>query len=80
MIDHAMGTVARAYPSGAITFTKHMSLDFKKPFRTPAPALCRAWLTRIEGRKMWVSGSIEDAQGESYMTGESLFLMVKPQL
>lgn len=36
--------------------------------------LCRAWMTKIEGRKLWVAGRIEDENGESCMTGKGLLL------
>ncbi|MCJ1455697.1 hypothetical protein MMC28_006053 [Mycoblastus sanguinarius] len=73
-IDHAMGTLARNYPGGNDTYTKYLHVDFKKPFYTPGAILCRAWITKIEGRKLWVCGAMEDNLGNPYITAESLFL------
>ena len=43
-------------------------------YKTPGAVLCRAWITKIEGRKLWVAGRIEDENGESYTTGKGLLL------
>ncbi len=73
-LDHTMAVLARAYPGGKDAYTKCLRIEFQKPLRTPGAVLCRAWMTRVEGRKMWVVGRIEDEKGESYLTAEGLFL------
>lgn len=78
-IDQAMGTLARSCPKSH-PYTKYLHVNFKKPFRTPGAVLCRAWLTRIEGRKMWISGRAEDGHGNPYVTAEALFVNIGPQL
>lgn len=57
--------MAGAYTSDAVTYTKHVSLDFKRTLSTLDAVLCRACLTKIDGRGMWVSGSIDDDQGHT---------------
>ena len=79
VMDQSMGTLARAYPNTR-PYTKYLHINFEKPLRTPGAVLCRVWLTRIEGRKLWVSGSMEDAQGTLYMTAEALFVNVRPKI
>ena len=74
MLDHTMAVLARAYPGGINTYTKCLRIDLQKPLRTPGAVLCRAWITKVEGRKIWAVGRIEDEEGDSYTTGEGLFL------
>lgn len=78
-IDQTMGTLARAYPN-TDPYTKYLHINFEKPFRTPGAVLCRVWLSRIDGRKLWVSGRMEDGQGNLYITAEALFVNVRPKL
>lgn len=78
-MDQTMGTLACSYPN-THPYTKYLHVNFEKPFRTPGAVLCRVWLTRIDGRKLWVSGRMEDAQGNLYMTAEALFVNVGPKL
>jgi len=38
--------------------------------------LCRASLSKAEGKKLWVKGVIENGEGEVFSTGEALFIVV----
>lgn len=78
-MDQTMGTLARAYPN-THPYTKYLHINFEKPLRTPGAVLCRVWLARIDGRKLWVSGRMEDGQGDLYVTAEALFVNVGPKL
>ena len=78
-IDQSMGTLARAIPN-THPYTKYLHISFEKPLRTPGAVLSRVWLTRIDGRKLWVSGSMEDAQGNPYITAEALFINIGPKI
>lgn len=79
-VDHFMGAVARAYPGGLDTFTRYLHVDFREPFSIPGPTLCRAWIKKIEGRKFWLQGRMEDEDGNAYITAEGLFLKGGPKL
>lgn len=78
-MDQTMGALVRAYVK-TDPHTKYLNIEFVKPLATPGAVLCRAWLTRIEGRKLWVSGKMEDGQGNVYIAAEALFIVVGPQL
>lgn len=78
-MDQTMGTLVRAYVK-TDSYTKNLNVTFEKPFPTPGALLCRVWLTRIDGRKLWVSGRMEDGQGNVYITAESLWIVVGPKL
>ena len=73
-LDHTMAVLAGAYPGGKHAYTKHLQIEFQRPLRTPGAMLCRAWMTKAEGRKMWVTGRVEDENGDSYLTAEGLLL------
>lgn len=73
-LDHTMAVLARAYPGAKNAYTKCLRIEFRKHLKTPGAVLCRAWMTKIEGRKMWVTGRIEDENGNAYLTAEGLFL------
>lgn len=69
-----MASLARAYPGGRDAYTRDLRIEFRKSLRTPGAVLCRAWVTKVEGRKIWVCGRIEDENGDAYLTAEGLFL------
>ena len=77
-LDHAMGSLARAYPAGTSIYTKYLHIDFIKPLPVPGPVLSRTWMTKVQDRKLWICGRMEDEQGHPYVTAEGLF--VKPGL
>jgi thioesterase superfamily protein 4 len=51
-------------------------VDYKKPLKTPNVVLTRAAIEKIEGKKLWVRGSIEDGSGGVLSTGEALFIIM----
>jgi hypothetical protein len=42
--------------------------------------LVKAGLEKKEGRKIWVSGTIEDGQGNVSTTEEALFIIIDPAI
>lgn len=42
--------------------------------------LCIAKFERQEGKKIFVSGTVEDGSGTVYAKGEALFIETKPKL
>ena len=56
--------------------TAYLRVDYKKPVPTPTVVLCRAWVERTEGRKMFTVGTIEDGEGGVYAKGEALFIVI----
>lgn len=75
LLDEAMGSVA-----GISTFTAFLNITYKKPVPTPGVMMCRARVTRREGRKFFMQGSIEDGMGTVYATAESLFVEIMAKL
>ena len=69
-----MAVIARAYPGARAAYTRNLKIDFRKAMRTPGCVLLRVCLVKAEGKKMWVTGRVEDENGEAYLTAEGLFL------
>lgn len=80
MLGEIMGLIVRLYSEAKNPYTAYMNVTFKKALTTPGVVLCRAWVTGMEGRKMWVKGTVEDERGVPYAIGESLFVDVKSKI
>ncbi|TVY85765.1 Acyl-coenzyme A thioesterase, partial [Lachnellula willkommii] len=77
--DSALGYAAESErPSDKASMTAYLKINYKKPVRAPGKILCTAKVYRKEGRKMWISGTIEDGEGTILTTAEALFLVVEP--
>jgi len=75
VLDEAMG-MAVTYYHAKSTFTAYLNVTFKKPVPTPSILLCRAWVTKTERRKVFVSGTVENGEGVVYSSAEGLFVNV----
>jgi acyl-coenzyme A thioesterase PaaI-like protein len=61
-------------------FTAYLKTNYKKPVPTPSVLLCTATFDRREGKKIFVSGTVEDGKGLVYVTAEALFIESQPKL
>jgi thioesterase superfamily protein 4 len=78
LLDEIIGMAAEGgRPRDKATMTAYLKVDYKKPVRTPGTVLCRAWLEKTEGRKMWGRGTVEDGDGGIMAVGEALFIVVE---
>lgn len=77
LLDEIKGTAADSIrPQYKNTMSAYLKVDYKKPVPTPTVVLCRAWVQRTEGRKMFTEGTIEDGEGVVYAKGEALFIVI----
>jgi acyl-coenzyme A thioesterase PaaI-like protein len=78
LLDEVIGTAADNvnHPDKS-TMTAYLKVDYKKPVPTPGLVLCRAWIERTEGRKIFGRGTVEDGEGTVMATGEALFVVVE---
>lgn len=60
------------------TVTAELTIKYLKPVFTPQTMLIRVWLVKIEGRKGWIDGAIEDAQGNAMVKGSGFFIQLRP--
>ncbi|KAH8591597.1 thioesterase family protein-like protein [Bisporella sp. PMI_857] len=77
LLDEALGLSAQNFrPKDKKTMTAYLNVNYKKPVTTPSVVLCRASVDRVEGRKLYVKGSIEDGNGTVLSTAEALFIVL----
>lgn len=76
--DEALGLAAESSrPADKTTMTAYLKVDYKKPMKTPAVILCRAWVESKDGKKLMVRGVLEDGDGNVLSTSEGLFIIVE---
>ncbi|KAI1113245.1 HotDog domain-containing protein [Nemania sp. NC0429] len=66
--------------SSGTHMTAYLNTSFIRPVPTPATILARAWFTKIEGRKFYTQGSIEDESGRILARADALFVELKTSL
>ena len=77
LLDEVIGAAAdHIKPPDKSTMTAYLKVDYKKPVPTPSVVLCRAWIQRTEGRKMFGMGTVEDGEGTVMAMGEGLFVAI----
>ena len=62
------------------TVTASVRLAYRKPIPTPSTVLVRAWFDRVDGKKNFILGTIEDGTGNVYTCGSALFVRVGEKL
>ncbi|KAI0143411.1 thioesterase superfamily protein [Xylariaceae sp. FL1272] len=60
--------------------TAYLNTTFVKPVATPATVLARASFTKVDGRKYFAIGSIEDGNGTVLARADALFVQLKSAL
>lgn len=60
------------------TVTAELTIKYLKPVITPQTLLLRVWLVKMEGRKGWIDGAIEDANGVAMVKGSGFFIQLRP--
>lgn len=82
LLDEAMGFAIYAQNLWGQA-TVSLKAEYKKGIPTPGVVLCRAWIERIEGKKIWTRGVVEDGMGKDgtegvvYARGEGLFVRLR---
>ncbi|KAH6692381.1 HotDog domain-containing protein [Plectosphaerella plurivora] len=60
--------------------TGYLNTSFLKPVSVPGTYLCRSTIDKVEGRKYWMTGTIEDSTGAVVARGEALYIGLKEKL
>lgn len=60
--------------------TGYLNTSFLKPVKVPRTYLCRVKINRAEGRKYYMTGTIEDEAGEILAKGDALYIALKEKL
>ncbi|RYC55646.1 hypothetical protein CHU98_g10562 [Xylaria longipes] len=66
-------------PAGTY-MTAYLNTTFVKPVPTPATILTRTWFTKVEGRKYFTEGTIEDENGVILARADALYILLKSSL
>ena len=78
LLDEVIGTAAdNIRPQDKSTMTAYLNVNYKKPVPSPTVVLCRAWVEKRDGRKLYGRGTVEDGKGGIMATGEALFVIVE---
>ena len=79
LLDEASGTlVFSQWAAGFVT--AELSVKYERPCPIPGVVLCRMWVEREQGRKVWIRGVLEDGKGLVYARTQSLFIKFKERL
>ena len=62
--------------NGKAAVTAGLSVKYLKPLRTPQVVAAKAKLSRIEGRSIFIEGSIENGEGTVFAIGQSEWKLV----
>ncbi|KAF2491928.1 hypothetical protein BU16DRAFT_98405 [Lophium mytilinum] len=77
LLDQVMGGCAvMCNNMGSSPATKEMYVRFRKPVATPGVILARATVEKVEGKRTWVKGWVEDGMGTVYAEGKATFVRV----
>lgn len=76
VLDHITGTTAHRESGNTDPpcATAYLNVQYKAPVPTPCVLMARSWATRVEGRKVFVTGVLEDGDGQVYASAEALFV------
>lgn len=77
LLDHVLGRTAAVASGATAPATATMTVDYKAPVDTPGVFLVRGWVEKVEGRKVWVMGSVEGEDGAVKARGRALFVAPK---
>ena len=62
------------------SFTATLTVDYRKPIRTPGPVIVKSWYERRDGRKEWVNAEVQQEQdGKVVVVAEGAALFVTPR-
>ena len=81
ILDSTMGNaIGQQLRSTGAKFTVQLNITYKKPVMTPGTVIARSWISKVEDRKVWVSGVVENGEGELHATAEGMWLNAKAKL
>ncbi|EPE30507.1 Thioesterase/thiol ester dehydrase-isomerase [Glarea lozoyensis ATCC 20868] len=75
MLDEVLGTAANMQAEKG-AYTASLKINFKRPVKLPQVVLVRGRVERVEGKKIFVKGTVEDSEGVVMGEGEALFVDV----
>jgi len=77
LLDTLLGSAVVLRDNSGDYMTRTLTVVYDRPVRTPAVVLGRAWCERLEGRKMFMKGCLEDGEGRVLTSAEGLWVRLK---
>jgi acyl-CoA thioesterase FadM len=54
--------------------TAEFTVKYHRPLRTPSAVLCRGWVEKVDGRKIWAKATLQGEDSELIAQGEALHI------
>jgi len=77
LLDTLLGSAVVLRDDGASYMTRKLDVTYERPVKTPGVLMGRAWCEKLEGRKMWMKGRLEDEHGRTLTSAEGLWIRLK---
>ena len=55
-------------------------MNYRAPIKTPCIVLARSRVSKVDGRKVQVTASLEDGKGGVFADAEVLYIIARPNL
>lgn len=79
LLDETLGTpVLVQWVAGCAT--AELTLKYERPLPIPGVVLCKSWVEKTEGRKIWVKRVLKNAKGVVFARGQRLFVKLRERL
>ena len=79
LLDETLGTPVFTQSTAGCA-TAELTVKYERPLPIPGVVLCRSWVEKTDGRKVWVKGVLEDGKGLVFARGQSLFIRFRQRL
>lgn len=60
--------------------TARLAMNYRAPIKTPCIVLARSRVSKVDGRKVQVTASLEDGKGGVFADAEVLYIIARPNL
>lgn len=74
LLDQQTGSAVIFNPGFESPKTVKFTVKYHRPLRTPSAVLCRGWIERVDGRKIWAKATIQGEDEESIAQAEALYI------
>lgn len=80
LLDQQTGSIVITHPVPTNPRTVSSTIKYHKALHTPGAVLCRSWISKVEGRKVWAKAVLEDGTGALVAEMEALWIFLRPSL
>lgn len=80
LLDQQTGSIVITHPISTNPRTVSSTIKYHRALRTPGAVLCRSWISKVEGRKVWAKAVLEDGNGALVAEMEALWNSLRASL